>query len=84
MDDNEVPRIGKCNMCQKMAILVDLACEGCRKRHGPRCGHIAHQIRTNPSFALYARNMALTKYGPEVLALFEDMFDTVKIKIVEN
>jgi len=28
--------------------------------------------------------MALTKYGPEVLALFEDMFDTVKIKIVEN
>ena len=87
MDDEKIAPvtvIGRCSMCQNRAVLVDQACEHCRKRHGDRCGCIAHEIRNNPSFALYARDLIKKEYGEEVLAGFEHLFGGFpKIKIVE-
>lgn len=80
---DEITRIGQCSMCQERGVLVNLACKHCRDKFGPRCGFIAHEIRTNPSFSLFARKLIREEYAdPRLLPAFEKHFG-ITLKIVE-
>lgn len=71
-------------MCQHMTVLVDLACERCINKFGPKCGHIANKIRTNPSFAKYVYNLVKAEYGPILTPTFEEFFGSLSVvKIVQ-
>jgi len=79
-----ITRIGQCSVCQGRAVLVDLACEECRDKFGPRCGRVANKIRTDPSFARYAYNELRKRHGSEFLSIFIEWFDyPMPIRVVK-
>jgi hypothetical protein len=82
-----VIRIGCCSVCQNRAILTNLACKNCRNKFGPRCGHIAQEIRDNPSFRIYVHKIVreqYTQYASEILLMLGRLFgEAPTVRIVE-